>query len=214
MNNYFKHFQIYLPYGTAIRARIDNQPWMGNEGGRVVDISILSSVYDHGGNSSGLCGTLNTDIEDDFHHRNGSVIESASGKKEFISSWKVREDESLFSLNVFKMELAPWSFPACVCKEQTNADVPVTCDRSIAECAPGVTSGQHSCGGVSERRTVRSVEKRPRIPVVMQTDHYSSTNQHGRKKVLRSMFFIYESMILFEYTTKYMKHKNFFCFLC
>lgn len=48
---------VYLPYGTAVRARIDNEPYMRLEGGKVIDISILPSVHDKDGSTMGLCGT-------------------------------------------------------------------------------------------------------------------------------------------------------------
>ncbi|XP_053384896.1 uncharacterized protein LOC128550257 [Mercenaria mercenaria] len=163
-------YTMYLPFGTAVRARIDNQPYMGPEGGKVLDISILPSVHDKGGNSTGLCGTLNNKKEDDFQHRD-ERIGTLKNSTIFIKSWRVLQNESLFTANVDSMQLEPWVFPMCTCKE-TEKRSPISCDRSVSDCTPGMKTGQHSCGEVSSRRSVRSLAKRPRIPLVRQTRHY------------------------------------------
>ncbi|WAQ95362.1 VWDE-like protein, partial [Mya arenaria] len=79
-------YTIFMPYGTAVRARIDNAPFMGEEGGRVLDISVLPSLQDRQGNSTGLCGSLNDNSVDDFDN-----------ETEFINKWKVPQDRSLFT---------------------------------------------------------------------------------------------------------------------
>ncbi|WAQ95382.1 hypothetical protein MAR_028072 [Mya arenaria] len=45
-------YTIYLPYGTAVRARIDNAPFMGDEGGRVLDLTVMPSLHNRDGNST------------------------------------------------------------------------------------------------------------------------------------------------------------------
>ncbi|XP_053388862.1 uncharacterized protein LOC128551929 [Mercenaria mercenaria] len=176
-------YTIYLPYGTAVRARIDNQPWMGMEGGKILDITVLPSVHDNA-NSTGLCGSLNKNGTDDFKHRYHGSILSNETVNVFINSWKATSEESLFSSsNVQKMQLDRWVFPSCMCQhESIKAHAITTCDRSVAECTPGAQTGEHSCGGLSSARTRRSVSRRPNIPIVRQTSHYSKVRQHHLKK--------------------------------
>ncbi|XP_053388858.1 von Willebrand factor D and EGF domain-containing protein-like [Mercenaria mercenaria] len=176
-------YTIYLPYGTAVRARIDNQPWMGQEGGKILDITVLPSVHDNV-NSTGLCGSLNQNGTDDFKHRYNSDILSNETVNIFINSWKATPEESLFSSsNVQKMQLDKWNFPSCMCRHTSeNAHALTTCDRSVSECTPGTQTGEHSCGGLSSARTRRSVSRRPNIPIVRQTSHYSTIRQHRLKK--------------------------------
>ncbi|XP_053391979.1 uncharacterized protein LOC128554696, partial [Mercenaria mercenaria] len=170
---------IYLPFGTAVRARIDNQPYMGLEGGKVLDISILPSVHDKNGNSTGLCGTLNNKKDDDFQHRD-ERIGTLKDRTTFIKSWRVMQNESLFTANVDSMQLEHWVFPMCTCKE-TEKGSPLSCDRSVSDCTPGIRTGQHSCGEVSSRRSVRSLARRPRIPLVRQTRHYEMRHKIIKK---------------------------------
>ncbi|XP_060606305.1 uncharacterized protein LOC132758628 [Ruditapes philippinarum] len=174
-------YTIYLPYGTAVRARIDNAPWMGNEGGRVLDISVLPSVHDNK-NSTGLCGSLNKNGSDDFVNRNNGTIHDNSTTKVFIKSWKVNRSESLFT-NAHNMILESWTSPSCMCQlESENANTITRCDRSVADCTPGTKTGEHSCGGLSSIRTRRSLSHKPNIPIVRQTSHYSMATQHVLKK--------------------------------
>ncbi|XP_053396430.1 von Willebrand factor D and EGF domain-containing protein-like [Mercenaria mercenaria] len=63
-------YTILLPYGTAVKVRIDNIPRRRQGIGKVIDISVLPSLHDKDGSSVGLCGTLNGNTNDDFLHRN------------------------------------------------------------------------------------------------------------------------------------------------
>jgi hypothetical protein len=189
MFNFIFWLQIYLPFGTAVRARIDNQPFAGHEGGKVLDISILPSVHDKGGNSRGLCGTLNNNTRDDFHHKN-ETIGTINNRTEFIRSWKVLPNESLFSLQaVNARDLEPWVFPMCTCASETSN--PLSCNRSVSECTPGIRTGQHSCGEVSSRRSVRSLTKRPIIPIVRRTDHYARQHRIIRVSITNWIWYYY-----------------------
>jgi len=157
-------FKVYLPYGTAVRARIDNEPYMGPEGGKVLDISVLPSVHDQEGSSRGLCGTLNNDTHDDFHARTIlNDIKPLTDENEFIKYWKVPENESLFTDNVYRMVLDNWAFPTCSCRDDQTSNGP-TCSRSTSSCTPGTVTGEHSCAEETNRRSVRSVQRRPRVP--------------------------------------------------
>ena len=169
-----------MPYGTAVRARIDNAPWMGDEGGKVLDITVLPSLHDNE-NTTGLCGSRNQNGSDDFKNRINDTIHDNTSTNVFINSWKVNTSESLFS-NAHNMSLESWKSPSCMCND-VKADVITHCDRSVADCTPGTKTGEHSCGGLSNIRTRRSLVYKPRIPVVRQTSHYSIEAQHVLQKV-------------------------------
>lgn len=177
-------FQVYLPYGTAMRVRIDNEPYMGPEGGKVLDISILPSIHDKQ-YTRGLCGTLNDDDSDDFHARTNTKEPKPltdDQKDEFIFQWLVQPNESLFSSNVFTMELNQWVFPTCVCTNDANTP---NCERSTSGCTKGTVTGEHSCSDVLNRRSVRSIDRRPRIPRIKLP---LSQSRHIRAKVTCAMF--------------------------
>lgn len=140
----------------------------------MLDISILPSVHDKEGKSVGLCGTLNSNPDDDFRHKDDRI--GTVNRTHFIESWKVQENESLFTRNVEDIVLKPWVFPLCTCKKG-DAGSPYSCERSVRDCTPGMRTGQHSCGAVSSRRSVRSVTRRPSIPLVRRTRHYTSDHK-------------------------------------
>ncbi|XP_052266898.1 uncharacterized protein LOC127868846 isoform X3 [Dreissena polymorpha] len=162
-------YTIYLPYGTAVRARIDNAPFMGEAGGRVLDISVNPSNKDTNGNSTGLCGSLNNDQSDDFENQDA-----------FINMWKVKLNASLFASDMYHKDLEPWVFPTCSCKKNSIGNNDYTCDRSLTGCTRGTLTGYRSCNEVTNSRPVRSVsghvkQRRMRIPV---------THQRSSKKSL------------------------------
>lgn len=136
---------------------------MGPEGGKVLDISILPSIFDQGNTSQGLCGTLNNNTKDDFHDKDGNTLSGT--ESDFIKHWTVNEADNLFSRYVYEMELENWVYPVCTCKANsvTGAREQV-CEQSMSDCTHGTLTGQHSCAEVSNRRSVRSVTKRPRVP--------------------------------------------------
>lgn len=155
---------------------------MGEEGGRVLDVTVLPSVHDNE-NSTGLCGSLNKNGSDDFRNRNNGSIHDNTTTNVFIKSWKVNREDSLFS-NAHNMELSSWTSPSCMCQLQSeDANAVTRCDRSVAVCTPGTKTGEHSCGGLSSIRTRRSLSHKPNIPIVWQTSHYSMTAKHVLKKV-------------------------------
>ncbi|KAL4239801.1 scavenger receptor [Mactra antiquata] len=182
-------YTVYLPYGTGIKVRIDNAPFQGKEGGKIVDVSVLPSVYDQDGNSTGLCGRLNDNPDDDFHDRNLAQVTNAT---QFINSWTVEIGASLFSRDVDQRRLEGWVFPTCVCNYDTNDGNqfhPLSCNRNVSTCSPGITTGQHSCGDLSPRRSTRSLHhKLSRIPIVMQTDHYRVQRKLKKREVSAESF--------------------------
>ncbi|XP_052266952.1 uncharacterized protein LOC127868849 isoform X1 [Dreissena polymorpha] len=158
-------YTIYLPYGTAVRARIDSAPFMGEQGGRVLDISVNPSIQDSSGNSTGLCGSLNGNSADDFDN-----------ESQFINDWKVQINASLFTNDSYHKDLEPWVFPTCTCKKITGGNGAFSCDRSLVGCTRGTLAGYHSCGELIESRPVRSTSIKSRkpeikIPVLHQRFH-------------------------------------------
>ncbi|XP_052763290.1 deleted in malignant brain tumors 1 protein-like [Mya arenaria] len=148
-------YTIYLPYGTAVRARIDNAPFMGDEGGRVLDLTVMPSLHNRDGNSTGLCGTLNGCQDDDMENKTESA---------FIERWKLNDTLSLFSSDVHERTFNSWVTPSCVCK--TNGETELSCEKSLSTCTKGSIAGFHSCDDVLNRRSVRSLTNRPRLPIV------------------------------------------------
>ncbi|XP_052262075.1 uncharacterized protein LOC127865958 isoform X2 [Dreissena polymorpha] len=148
-------YTIYLPYGTAVRARIDRAPFMGREGGRVLDISVNPSIKDGSGNSTGLCGSLNQDPRDDFDN-----------ETTFIQKWKVTENDSLFSHEMYRRELDPWVFQSCTCKMPNNGSSTFTCESNVGGCAQGTVTGFHGCGELLNSRSLRSLRWKRPIPIV------------------------------------------------
>ncbi|XP_052268580.1 uncharacterized protein LOC127869962 [Dreissena polymorpha] len=165
-------YTIYLPYGTAVRTRIDSAPFMGEAGGRVLDISVNPSNKDTNGNSTGLCGSLNNDQSDDFENQDA-----------FINTWKVKLNSSLFASEMYHMDLEPWVFPTCSCKKNNIGNNDYTCDRSLTGCTRGTLTGYRSCNEVTNSRPVRSVsgdvkQRHMRIPVT----HQRSSNKSVSKR--------------------------------
>ncbi|XP_052268670.1 uncharacterized protein LOC127870050 [Dreissena polymorpha] len=166
-------YTIYLPYGTAVRARIDSAPFMGEQGGRVLDISVNPSIQDSSGKSTGLCGSLNGNSSDDFDN-----------ESQFIKQWKVPRNASLFTNDSYHKEFEPWIFPTCTCKKTTGGNGAYSCDRSIAGCTRGTLAGYHSCGELIESRPVRSTSIKSRkpeikIPVLHQRFHVRNRRSTG-----------------------------------
>ncbi|XP_053378839.1 uncharacterized protein LOC123563039 [Mercenaria mercenaria] len=154
-------YTIYLPYGTYVKARLDKSPYFNSVGSMIVSVSLYPSVHDQHGRSKGLCGSLDNNRTNDFHDRTGHIN---FNRTEFIQTWRVSKEESLFNLSA--KSTASWVHPACTCSVSsgqvtTKEKCHLGADNT---CAKGRTVGEQTCK-LAEKISVESTEKHT-VPVL------------------------------------------------
>ncbi|KAL3835999.1 hypothetical protein ACJMK2_021454 [Sinanodonta woodiana] len=97
-------YQIYLPSGS----------WVKITSGMFFNIYIYPSVSDRMA-TSGLCGYLDGNVENDFMLRNSTTVPD-SKFEEFNSNWLVKPEEDLFNISNYKsLKTWPREDYLCIC---------------------------------------------------------------------------------------------------
>ncbi|XP_053388859.1 von Willebrand factor D and EGF domain-containing protein-like [Mercenaria mercenaria] len=127
----------------------------------IVSVSVYPSVHDQHGRSRGLCGSLNNNRTNDFHDYNRQIN---MNRFEFIQTWRVSKEESLFKTNA--KSTASWAHPACTCS--VSSGQVTTKDKchlgADNECAKGRKVGEQTCK-LTEKIPIESTEKHT-VPVL------------------------------------------------
>ncbi|KAL4239800.1 hypothetical protein ACF0H5_000603 [Mactra antiquata] len=165
-------YTIYLPYGTYVKARIDNTPYAESVGSMIVSISIFPSVHDQHGRTEGLCGTLDNNQDNDFG-------QDESDRKDFINRWRVPVSESIFSSKT--ISTSPWQLPVCTCSvEHGQVSKSVHCIHTTDKnCTKGRRVGEKICEKAKQRPIGSSMSHT--IPTLQlntsSANHVTSTTQ-------------------------------------
>ncbi|XP_053388852.1 von Willebrand factor D and EGF domain-containing protein-like [Mercenaria mercenaria] len=154
-------YTIYLPFGTYVKARLDKSPYFNSVGTMIVSVSLYPSVHDQHSRSRGLCGSLDNNRTNDFHDRTGQI---SLNRTEFIQTWKVSKEESLFKTS--SKSTVPWVHPACTCSVSSgHVTTKDKCHLGADNtCAKGRTVGKQTCE-LAEQKSIKSSEMQT-VPVL------------------------------------------------
>ncbi|KAL3883434.1 hypothetical protein ACJMK2_029697, partial [Sinanodonta woodiana] len=105
-------YQIYLPSGA----------WIKITSGISFNVYIYPSMSDRMA-TSGLCGFLDSAVDNDFMLRNGTAVPEGNFE-DFNSNWLVQPEEDLFNTsNYFSLPRWPREDLYCICEEYQNGRV-------------------------------------------------------------------------------------------
>ncbi|XP_046558339.1 uncharacterized protein LOC124267463 [Haliotis rubra] len=102
-------YKIHLPTGNTVTVNIHNSEKM-----HFLNVDVMSSVNDFG-KSRGMCGKLSATTGDDRVKKDGS---STTSDEDFAESWRVNEENNLFSPDVIRDGLSHYKplLHYCTCR--------------------------------------------------------------------------------------------------